>query len=178
MESWLNHWWSRDMVVGVIASAAMSLYMMIVMAAMGLGFWTFLNVVAAAVPMLSPPTAGFALLPTLTGLVIQLAIGAFLALMYGVIAWAIAPAIGRHYKPALVTGVLYAALIYVWLGRLIGPAIDPALALLPKGHFLVGYLIFGAVTTLLITRGVRHRERLAAVTFGPGAPREAPSEQA
>jgi hypothetical protein len=177
MENWLSHWWSRDMLAGVIASVAMALYMMIAMAASGLGFWTFLNVVGTMLPLFGPPTTEFAWLPTLTGLVIHLGVGAGLALMYGVIAWAIAPAMARHYQPALITGALYATLIYIWLGRLIGPAIDPAIALLPKGHYLVGYLIFGTVTTILITRGVRRRDHLAAVTFAPPAPIEAPSER-
>ena len=175
MEKWLSHWWGRDMVTGVIASMAMAAYMMIAMALSGLGFWTFLNVIGAMVPAFRPPSAGFELLPTLTGLTIHLIGGALLALAYGVIAWAIAPAIGRHYQPALITGALYAALIYVVLGRLIGPALNPAIAMLPMGHYLVGYLIFGFLTTLLITRGVRHRE--ARVTFAPKVPVEIPIER-
>jgi hypothetical protein len=177
MENWLSHWWSRDMMAGAIASVAMALYMMIAMAATGLGFWTFLNVVGTMLPLFGPPTTEFGWLPTLTGLAIHLGVGAILALFYGVIAWAIAPAIARHYRPALITGTLYATLIYFWLGRLIGPAIDPAIALLPKWHYLVGYLIFGTVTTILITRGVRRREHLAAVTFAPAAPIEVPGQR-
>lgn len=175
MEKWLSHWWGRDMAAGAIAAFAMALYMMIAMAASGLGFWTFPNVVAAVVPAFSPPSAGFELVPSLLGLAIHLIGGALFALAYGAIAWAIAPAIARHYRPALLTGALYAALIYVVQGRLIGPAVDPALAMLPMGHYLIGHLIFGTLMTLLITRNVRRRE--ARITFAPQAPIEIPIER-
>jgi hypothetical protein len=177
MQNWLSHWWGRDLVAGMIASLAMALYMMVAMAATGLGFWSFLNVTAGVLPVFGPPMPTFDPLPTLMGLAIHLGVGACLALMYGVIAWAMAPVMVRHYRPALITGALYATLIYIWLGRLIGPALEPAIAVLPKGHYLVGYLIFGTVTTLLITRGVRGRSRQAAVTFAPATPVEASSER-
>ncbi|MNT87413.1 hypothetical protein D3C72_2278260 [compost metagenome] len=60
-------------------------------------------------------------------------------------------------------------------GRLIGPAVDPALTMLPMGHYLIGHLIFGTVTTVLITRNVRRRE--ARITFAPKLPVEIPIER-
>jgi hypothetical protein len=167
--AWPTHWAWRTIIAGVLAAAVMALVMMTVMASRGLGFWTFLNVIGATFPSFRPPSAGFDPVATFAGTFMHLLTGAVWALPYGVVAWAIAPRMVERYLPAVFTGVLWGALVYLLMGRLIGRLIDPAVAMLPQGLYVVAHLVFGGVMAAVIAAGAR---REARITFAPGVPVE------
>jgi hypothetical protein len=75
----------------------------------------------------------------------------------------------ERYLPAVFTGVLWGALVYLLMGRLIGRLIDPAVAMLPQGLYVVAHLVFGGVMAAVIAAGAR---REARITFAPGVPVE------
>jgi hypothetical protein len=165
LDGWLAHWWGRAIGAGAIAAVAMALYMMVAMAVMQLGFWTFVNVIGATVPAFRPPTAGFDPGAFFAGTGVHLLTGIGWALPYALITWAIAPAIDDDFRPEIVTGLLYGGLVYVVMGRFIGPAIDPAIAFLPMGHYLIAHLIYGVVTALVVAAFAQRSA--TAVTFAP-----------
>lgn len=170
--AWQRHWWGRTIVAGMIAAAVMALVMMAGMWARGLGYWTFLNVIGATVPALRPPTAGFDVAGTFSGMALHLITGAAWAVPYGVVVWAIAPRMVERFIPAVTTGVLYGALVYLLMGRLIGRLIDPAVAMLPQGLYVVAHLVFGGVMAAVIAAGSRAEAR---ITFSPDVPVEEPT---
>ena len=65
----------------------------------------------------------------------------------------------------MITGVLYGGLVYLVMGRLIGPLIDPAVAMLPQALYVIAHLVYGAVMAAVIVAGSKHEA--ARVTFAP-----------
>jgi hypothetical protein len=62
--------------------------------------------------------------------------------------------------------------MYILMGRLIGPLTDPAVNLLPQGHYLIAHLIYGVIMAAIVAAGARHEE--AAITFAPSTSVEEP----
>lgn len=173
MEHWLDHIWGRAIAAGMVAALAMGLYIMAAMAVSGLGFWSFPNIVAATFPGFRPPTAGFTPIATAVGAWTHVFVGAILAIPYALMTWAIAPAIDKRVPRELITGLLYGGLVYVVMGKLIAPLVDPAIPMVPEVHWVIGHLIFGVVTALLVAVSARRYE--PPVTFAPEAKAEAPT---
>lgn len=174
MERWMHHIWGRAIAAGMVAALAMGLYIMTAMAVSGLGFWSFPNIVAATFPAFRPPSAGLEL-ATSVGAWTHVLVGGLLAIPYGLITWAIAPAIDEDYRPELLTGLLYGGLTYVVMGKLIAPWLNPAIPMLPEAHWAIGHLIFGVVTALLVAVSARRYE--PPITFAPEVKAEAPTSR-
>ncbi|MFN3431674.1 MAG: hypothetical protein ACK46X_17190 [Candidatus Sericytochromatia bacterium] len=175
MERWMDHIWGRAIAAGMVAAQAMGLYIMVAMALSGLGFWSYPNIVAAAFPGFRPPTASFTPIATAIGAWSHVLVGAAIAIPYGLMTWAIAPAIDKRVPRELITGLLYGGLVYVVMGKLIAPLVNPAMPMVPEAHWVVGHLIFGVVTALLVAASARRYE--PPVTFAPEVKAEAPTSR-
>lgn len=158
-------WWARVAAAGAVGGLAMALFMMIALAGLGQGFWTFLNAVAAVVPDFRTVTAAFDVEITLTGLVLHLATAAILALGYGALVVAGFARMGRRYDLAASLGFAYGLVLYFVGGLWLGPLADPALALMPQYHYVVAHILYGVVTALLVTAWTRRSE--VEIIFAP-----------
>ena len=112
--------------------------------------WTFLKVVSSAVlgDDAAAPLTGFEAVPVLVGLVLHLAIGAFVGATY---ALAIAMFDLEGWTPVALFGLLYGAFLFVWSTVLIGAGLGgQAIADLPLIVMLWGNLLFGLTAGVLL----------------------------
>ena len=160
-------WWGKAALAGVIGALVMGLYSMIAasMAAGANAFWQPLNMIGATVPGFSPPVTGFEAGPTLTGLAIHMATGAVWGLIYGAIAAAAFPRALHRFGASTLAGLGLGLTAYVITGLILGPLVNPSMALAEPINYFISHMIFGFVTAWSLTAMTNRRE--VEITHAP-----------
>ncbi len=112
--------------------------------------WTFLKVVSSAVlgDDAAAPLTGFAAAPVVVGLLLHLAIGAFVGTTYAMLA---AMFDLEGWTPVTLFGLLYGAFVFVWSTVAIGVGLGgEAIQQLPLVVMLWGNLVFGFCAGVLL----------------------------
>ena len=153
-------WWGKTALAGVIGAVAFGLYVMIAaaMAAGANAFWQPMNLIGATVPAFSPPAVGFEAGPSLTGMAIHLAMGAVWGLIYGAIAAAAFPRALHKMGASTLAGLGLGLTAYVITGLILGPLVNPSLALAEPINYFIGHMVFGFVTAWALTAMTNRRE--------------------
>lgn len=169
LEKATRTYWRDSAVAGAIGGAVMLLYVGLSEGWMGLGLWTPLDVLAGVLPGMPVAVPGYDAVATAVGIALHLmaaaawglAYGGFLALLsaYG------PPRMARSWTVATLMGLGWGVAVYLFMGLIIGPAINPRAFVLEPVTYFVAHLIFGLVTGLALT-SLSRRPRVA-VTFAP-----------
>ncbi len=150
-------WWNKALGAGVLAGVLMSAYWMIVSAFMGAGFWTPLNMIGATIPAFRPPAQFFEFGPALTGLIIHLIVAAFWGLVLGFFASRLANSF-RMGGGALLIGLGWGLAIWIISGLLIGPLVNPVMAMAPPVNYFISHMIYGLSSALFLWAWARDHE--------------------
>ena len=164
-------WWGKCALAGVLGGVAMGLYLMIASMALGTGFWSPMNAIGATFPAFRPVSPDFEPGPGITGVALYLITSSLLGLVYGAIGGLVWPRQARDLGMATMMGVLYGAAVWIVMGLMVGPLIDPMLRSMEQVNYAVGHLIYGVVTALLACLWARDTElRVLSVSFAPEVP--------
>lgn len=152
-----GRWWGKAVVAGMIGGLAMGMYEMVATLLLGGGFWAPLNMIASTFEAFRPPAEGLNPAATLTGLMLHMITSAFwglvLALSVGIL-----PKLFSGSGVSLATGLLYGAIVWLVMGRGIGPALNPVMSMAPPWNFFLGHLVFGLVTAWVLYAWAKNRE--------------------
>jgi hypothetical protein len=160
-------WWFKSAAAGVVGGLAMALSWNIGSALSGRGFWTPINTVGTTMP------AGEAIATTFGAVSIT---GAFLhaltsmcwGIVFGVFLGLVVPHFARSQSRSVLAGLGFGVGVFVIMGLIVGPLLNPAVTSINWVNYFIGHLVFGAVTGLSLYVMARRRE--LAVTFAPGVP--------
>lgn len=178
-------WWPKSALAGLIGGAAMGLFLALVTASLGRGFWNPFNAIGATIvrsgiPHVLPgyywPLQTPGGLPELTrfhpglslvGLILHLAVSALLGIVIG---WAFVRfrqlPLERD-SDGLLAGVVVGMAVWTTLGLLVGPALNRLMTVAPvPPSWMVGHVIFGLVTVMLL-RAWLPAAPTVRVTFAP-----------
>lgn len=184
-------WWLKSALAGVIGGAAMGLFLSLVTAIVGNGFWNFFNAVGATLvrsgipdqlkgyiwqlqsPNALPALAGFHPGQTLVGLLLHFAVSALLGIVIGWVFVRFRQLPLERDSDGLLAGVIAGMAIWVVLGLLVALALNPVMMMTPPPtSWVIGHVIFGIVTVMLV-RAWLPAAPTVRVTFAP-AEREIP----
>jgi hypothetical protein len=162
-----DRWWAKGAIAGIVGGIPMGLYLMAVCAAIGLGWLFPPNAVATNWVTFRPAGGAFVPAAFITGTLEH----GLMAALWGI---GLAGVLGRFGRPlasswsrAIGVGLIWGLLAFSTTGVVIGPGISPAIMWIPRGHSLIGHLLYG-LTTALVLRAWLVRPRLR-VTFMPEA---------
>lgn len=149
-------WIGKSAVAGVSGGLAMALFAMTTMAATW-GFYDFLHRVAATAEAFRPPATGFQPASLAFGLMLHLAVSATWGVAFGLLSMRF-PGMLSTQRAATIAGLLYGAAVWLAMGRIIGPALDPAMDTVPFIRFLASHLLYGWMTAWALHALTRNRE--------------------
>ncbi len=132
----------RSATAGVLGGLAMGAYEMLSTSSVGPGLLAPLELVATPHPFARAH-------PALSGLAMHFVTAGFWGTRLGAIA-AAAPQRLLHGLRALPAGLTWGAGVWVLMGKIIGPLINPSIATAPEPHFFVGHLLYGVVSVLAL----------------------------
>jgi hypothetical protein len=167
--SGIGSFWGKAAVAGIIGGLAMGVYLMFAMFFLDRGFFGPLNMIAATFTAYRPPAEGFVVGPTLTGLILHVIASAFWGFALGLIIRGL-PGFMTGAGISLVTGLAYGVAVWLIMGRLIGPMLDPYMAMAPPWNYFFAHLLYGAVTAWALYAWSHDRElaTIRARQAGPG----------
>ena len=141
--------------IGMGAGVLMGLYLGAAAAIGGRGFDSPFFMIGLT---LDPERVPFALGrgPTVAiGVFLHLATSVFWALRYR-LGVQVLPPLERRWPAALLAGPLWGTVVWLLMGLVIGPTLNPALRLTYPLHYYLGHLVYGAATAILL---VAHQQR-------------------
>jgi hypothetical protein len=138
----------------MVAGMMMGLLQMIVEAVSGNGFWSPLRYIASVFTRGTNTDASFAFGPVIAGLGGHMMNSVILGAIFTAAVWKLI----RNPLVLAIAGMMWGAMIYVFMWWAVLPTIDPAMKLLNTPWFFVAHLVFGMVLGL----GVAVARRLSA----------------
>jgi hypothetical protein len=132
----------RAAMAGVLGGVAMGLYEIASASSVGPGLLAPLELIATPHPFARAH-------PVLIGLAIHLVTAGFWGTRLGIIA-AVAPRRLLHGVGGTLAGLVWGAGVWVVMGKIVGPLINPVIAGAPEPHFFVGHLVYGVVSVLAL----------------------------
>ncbi|MNS41509.1 hypothetical protein D3C72_738600 [compost metagenome] len=158
-------WWFKSVAAGLVGGIAMVLTWNIGSALIGDGFWRPLNAIGTTMPERDLITGAFSSL-SITGAFLHTLTSACWGIIFGMILGLVAPQFGRTMGRATLAGLVFGLGVYVLMGQIIGPWLNPAITTIQGMVYFLGHLVFGAVTGASLYAMARRRE--LSVTFAPG----------
>jgi hypothetical protein len=143
-------WPWKASAAGAVGGLVMGSYLMAAMGVLGKGFFTPLNLVAAAFPPFRPVLSGFQPKAALLGLALHLLMSAAWGLVLGGIARRVFPNLFRGAWSQVAVGLALGFLAWAVTGLRLGPAVDPVLDAVPAVHAFVAHLAYGLATATVL----------------------------
>lgn len=139
------------MVAGLVAGMGYGMMEMIIEAIGGKGFWSPLRFIASVFTLGSDTDPSFAVVPVFVGLMGHMMNSVLFGIVFAVFLSRIAPGtVGQA-----ITGMMYAAAIFVAMWFVVLPRIDRAMLLLNPIGFFASHLMYG----LLLGVGIAYAHR-------------------
>jgi hypothetical protein len=160
-------WWFKSAAAGVVGGLAMALSWNIGSALAGRGFWTPLNTVGTTMPGGDTIATTFGAY-TITGAFLHLLTSMCWGVVFGAFLGLVLPHFARNRGRSILAGLGFGVGVFVIMGLIVGPLLNPAIMSINWVNYFIGHLVFGAVTGLSLYVMARRRE--LAVTFAPGVP--------
>lgn len=138
---------------GLVGAAVMAMWAMLIASADGMGFWRPVQLIAAA--WLGPAAMmHVSAVVIVAGLMTHMLMGAILGAGLQLLFQSLRIAAGWV---RLGWGMMYGVAVWAVSQYVLLPVLDPAMAIhMPAGAFVVGHVMFGAVTAaFLLRRGTR-----------------------
>ena len=132
----------RSASAGVLGGLAMGTYEM-------LSTWSVGPALLAPLELVATPHPFARAHPALIGLGMHIVTAGFWGTRLGVVAASAPPRLLRG-PGALLAGLMWGAGVWVVMGKIIGPLINPSIAGAPEPHFLVGHLLYGVVSVIAL----------------------------
>ncbi|MBI2393227.1 MAG: hypothetical protein HYV09_26820 [Deltaproteobacteria bacterium] len=132
----------RSAIAGAIGGFCMAAYEMMATWAIGPGPLAPLALVGASHPDARAH-------PALVGFAMHLVTAAFWGTRLGGLAGAAPPATLR-WPGGLAVGLLWGVGVWIVMGKIVAPLINPMIVKAPEPHFLVGHLVYGVVSVLVL----------------------------
>lgn len=137
-----------SLVNGAVSGLAMGLYLMTASWLHGGGFLAPMRMIGQSLdPARIPIELGFRLQLGL-GLLLHMATSIFWALRYKLVVEAFRPA-GRSAWLALLAGLSWGAAVWLLMGLIVGPTLNPKLRVELPLHYLLAHLLYGCSTALV-----------------------------
>lgn len=160
-------WWFKSAAAGVVGGLAMALSWNIGSALGGRGFWTPLNTVGTTTPDIAAIATTFGAY-TITGAFLHLLTSMCWGVVFGAFLGLVLPHFARSQSRSVLAGLGFGVGVFVIMGLIVGPLLNPAVTSINWANYLIGHLVFGAVTGLSLYVMARRRE--LPVTFAPNVP--------
>lgn len=151
----------RAILGGLIGSVAMAMWAMAVAGAMGMGFWTPIQLIAATWygPAAMMHLSGGVIL---AGLMTHMMMGALLGIILA-IAFRVLPGLAPG-RARLLGGVVYGLVVWVLMQFVILKVVDPIMAShMTPWAFALGHMMFGIVAAAFLLRQPAAHESLRTV---------------
>ncbi len=149
---------SNAALAGLVGGVAMGLYEAIVMAATGHASSMPLRMIGSTVQSELARPLGLAAHPVLAGTILHGITAAFWGLRLGEILDA-APQGIRKPAGALIVGLVWGVTVWILMGLVVGPALDPAMRAANPTHHFVAHLVYGTSTAVAYIAWRRTGER-------------------
>jgi hypothetical protein len=158
-------WWIKSALAGLVGGLAMALSWNIGSALTGRGFWTPLNTVGTTMPGGDTISTTFGTY-TITGAFLHLLTSACWGVVFGMVLGLVVPRFARDMGRATLAGLAFGVGVFVIMGLILGPLLNPSIMSINWVNYFVGHVVFGAVTGAACYTMVRRRE--LPITFAPG----------
>lgn len=158
-------WWGRSILAGILGGTAYALYKMTALWALGMGFWTALNALAAAFPAFRPTVHGFSWGPTLTGAASVLVVAGLWGVVLGWVTATYFPDTIRSWGGSTLLGLGWGLAAGVIVTLWVGPRLVPELVAMSPGNTFIG-CVLGALVAHWALTGLTW-SRAPAITFAP-----------
>lgn len=139
------------LVTGMVAGMMMGMLQMIVEAVSGHGFWSPLRYIASVFTRGANTDPSFAFGPVVVGLGGHMVNSVILTTIFAAVFWKV-----RNPVVLAAAGMMWGALVYVFMWWVVIPTVDPAMQLVNAPWFFVAHVVFGMVAGL----GVAATQRL------------------
>ena len=159
-------WWAKSAAAGLVGGLVMALVWNVISALLGKGFWTPMNAIGTTMPGTDTISTAFNSF-TITGLFLHLLTAFCWGVVYGVVAGVMVPRFARSPGRATLLGLGFGVAVFVLMGLVVGPLVNPRIMAIHPVDYFVGHLVFGAVTGWALYTMTRRRE--LAVTFSQTA---------
>lgn len=157
-------WWLQSAVAGLVGGLAMAVSWCIGSALGGNGVWTPLNVIGLTLAGSAPIPTTFGSY-TLGGAFLHLLTSMCWGIVFSAVIGLAFPNLTRSVTTMVFSGLAFGVLVFLMMGEVIAPRINPDIMSLHVANYLIGHLVFGVVTSLLLFAAAR-KQRLS-VTFSP-----------
>lgn len=159
-------WWFKSIAAGLVGGIAMVLTWNIGSALIGDGFWRPLNAIGTTMPERDAITGAFSSL-SITGAFLHALTSACWGIIFGMVLGLFAPRFGRTPGRATLAGLVFGLGVYLIMGQVIGPWLNPAITTIQGVVYFLGHLVFGAVTGAALHAMARRHEM--KISFAPSA---------
>ena len=155
-------WWAKSAAAGVVGGLAMALTWNIVSALTGRGFWTPLNTIGTTMPGGDTISTAFGSF-TITGAFLHLLTSLCWGIVFGTLLGLVVPRFARTMGRSVLAGIGFGVGVFVIMGLIIGPLLNPNIMSINWGNYMAGHLVFGAVTGWALY--VMARNRVLSIAF-------------
>lgn len=157
-------WWAKSAASGLVGGVVMELAWNIGSAIQGRGFWTPMNAIGTTMPGADTVTGNFSAV-TISGSFIHLLTSLCWGIVFGVLMGLVVPRFMSTVGRATLGGLIFGVGVFVIMGLIVGPLVDPRITTIHPVNYFIGHLVFGAVTGWALYTMARRRE--LGVTFAP-----------
>lgn len=157
-------WWAKSAASGLVGGLVMELAWNLGSALQGRGFWTPMNAIGTTMPGAGTVTTGFSAV-TVSGSFMHLLTSFCWGVVFGVLTGLVVPRSMTTARRATIAGLVFGVGVFVIMGLIVGPIVDPAISAIHPVNYFIGHLIFGAVTGWSLYKMASRRE--LSVTFAP-----------
>lgn len=145
-----SHRFWKSSAAGLVGGLLMAACMMAVMGVTGRGFFTPLNLIAAVFPPFRPIVSGFQPVAAAIGLTGHLLVSVLWAACLGWVNRFLFPNLFRASWSQVSVGLALGFAAWVLTGLRLGPALDPALRMMPPVYAFLAHLVYGLATATVL----------------------------